>query len=140
MEKKILLNNLKVIKTEGGDVRHFLKLNEQSYNGFGEIYFSFINKDSIKGWKLHTKMTMNLVVPIGEVGFVFFDESSSSFKVYKIGENNYARLTVPPNIWFGFKGIGLTTNMVANFSDIIHDPHESKKLTLDKLNFNWKTL
>ena len=140
MKKKIQLNNLKIIQTEGGDVRHFLKSNEHSYKGFGEIYFSFINKDSIKGWKLHTKMTMNLVVPIGEVGFVFSEESSSSFKVYKIGENNHARLTVPPNIWFGFKGLGLKTNLVVNLSDIIHDPDESKKLNLDKFNFDWNTL
>ena len=140
MESKIQSNKLKIIETEGGDVRHFLKSNENSYNGFGEIYFSFINKDSIKGWKLHTKMTMNLIVPIGEVGFVFFEESSSSFKVYKIGENNYIRLTVPPNIWFGFKGIGLRKNLVVNFSNIIHDPNESKKLKLDQLKFNWNEL
>ncbi len=140
MEKNIELNNLKIIETFGGDVRHFLKSDDNSYNGFGEIYFSFINKGSIKGWKLHTKMTMNLVVPIGEVGFVFFEDSTSSFKVYKIGENNYNRLTVPPNIWFGFKGIGLSRNLVVNLSDIIHDPNESKKLNLEKLNFNWNTL
>tara|TARA_Y100000589_G_scaffold222041_1_gene209607 strand:+ start:1686 stop:2108 length:423 start_codon:yes stop_codon:yes gene_type:complete len=140
MEKNIELNNLKIIETSGGDVRHFLKSVDNSYKGFGEIYFSFINKGSIKGWKLHTKMTMNLVVPIGEVGFVFFEDSSSSFKVYKIGENNYNRLTVPPNIWFGFKGIGLSRNLVVNLSDIIHDPNESKKLNLEKLNFNWNTL
>ena len=140
MEKKILHNNLKIIQTEGGDVRHFLKSDERSFNGFGEAYFSFINQGSIKGWKLHTKMTMNLAVPIGEVGFVFFQESSASFSVHKIGDNDYSRLTVPPNIWFGFKGIGLKTNLVINLSDIIHDPNESKKLNLEKLKFNWNNL
>ena len=89
---------------------------------------------------MHTEMTMNLVVPVGEVGFVFYNEQSSSFNVFKIGENNYKRLTVPPNIWFGFKGIGLYSNLVVNLSNIIHDPRESKKSELSKIKFNWESL
>ena len=140
MEKFIIENDLKVIPVEGGDVKHFLKADENSFNGFGEAYFSFIKKGKIKGWKMHTKMTMNLVVPVGQVGFVFYNEQTSSFKVFKIGENNYKRLTVPPNIWFGFKGIGLYSNLVVNLSNIIHDPKESKKSELSKLIFDWESL
>ena len=131
---------LQVIPVEGGDVRHFLKSDERSFNGFGEAYFSFIEKGRIKGWKLHTRMTMNLVVPVGEVGFVFYDEKTSSFQIFKIGSNNYKRLTVPPNIWFGFKGLGLYSNLVVNLSNIIHDPSESKKLERSKIKFDWDKL
>ena len=41
---------------------------------FSEIYFSRIKYNKIKGWKYHTKMTMELFVPIGKVKF-FFDEN-----------------------------------------------------------------
>ena len=83
---------------------------------------------------------MNLVVPVGEVGFVFYTESNSSFQVLKIGTNNYKRLTVPPNIWFGFKGLGLYSNLVVNLSNIIHDPSESKKAEISRLKFDWNQL
>ena len=53
---------------------------------------------------------------------------------YKIGENNYKRLTVSPNIWFGFKGIGKKINLVVNISDIVHDPKESKKLPINLIS------
>ena len=133
----IQVKELKTINVEGGDVKHFLKSNEDSFNGFGEAYFSFINKDKIKGWKLHTKMTMNLVVPIGEVGFVFFIEEKSSFEIFKIGQNNYKRLTVPPNIWFGFKGIAKKDSIILNIADILHESTEAENKNIEELNFNW---
>ena len=140
MKSNIQVHDLNIIPVEGGNVQHFLRSDESSFNGFGEAYFSFIEKGKIKGWKLHTRMTMNLVVPVGEVGFVFYVESNSSFQVLKIGTNNYKRLTVPPNIWFGFKGLGLYSNLVVNLSNIIHDPSESKKAEISKLNFDWSKL
>ena len=89
MQNIIEINDLKKIPVEGGNVKHFIKSNENSFNGFGEAYFSFIEKGKIKGWKLHTKMIMNLVVPIGEVGFVFYFEPTATFQVCKIGDKNY---------------------------------------------------
>ena len=141
MKENILEKDLKVIPVKDGDVKHFLRSDEKSFNGFGEAYFSFIEKGKIKGWKMHTKMIMNLVVPVGEVGFVFYTgKQNTPFKVFRIGANNYKRLTVPPNIWFGFKGLGLYSNLVVNLSNIIHDPAESKKKELSKINFDWDKL
>ena len=42
---------------------------------FGEIYFSNINSLCIKAWKKHKIMTLNLIVPIGKVRFVFHDKN-----------------------------------------------------------------
>ena len=140
MLSSIQITPLANISVEGGNVKHFLKSNDESFNGFGESYFSFIEFGKIKGWKLHTKMTMNLVVPIGNVLFVFYDKKNNSFTEYKIGEENYKRLTVPPNIWFSFRGIGKQTNLVVNISDIVHDPNESKKLPINEFLYSWENL
>jgi len=140
MVSNILLTPLASISVEGGSVKHFLKSNECSFLGFGEAYFSFVEFGKIKAWKMHTKMTMNLVVPFGNVGFVFHDQSNNSFKEYIIGEENYMRITVPPNIWFGFKGINLGTNLVANIGDIVHDPKEALKLPISNFSYDWGDL
>ena len=44
-----------------------------------------------------------------------------------IGEDNYARITVPPNIWFGFKGVSSKTSFILNISDLSHDPSEVER-------------
>ncbi len=44
------------------------------------------------------------------------------------GEDNYALITVPPEIWNGFKGVGVTPAMVANCATEPHDPEEISRL------------
>ena len=102
---QIKISPLKQIPSvHGGDVLHALKTNEESFQGFGEAYFSWIELGSIKAWKQHIRMTMNLLVPVGTVCFVFSDSDRKSFRELRIGSDFYCRITVPPKIWFGFKG------------------------------------
>ena len=67
----IIVTPLKRIPTDGGDVMHALKFSDNGFKGFGEVYFSWIEQGIIKAWKRHQRMTLNLVVPLGEVRFVF---------------------------------------------------------------------
>ena len=67
----IRVTTLEQIPTVGGNVMHALKKSDIGFNGFGEVYFSWIENRSIKAWKSHQRMTLNLVVPIGKVNFVF---------------------------------------------------------------------
>ena len=87
-------------------------------------------------------MVMNLIVPSGEVKFVFFDDRKKSiitnrFQEIVISKNNYKRITVPPNIWFGFKGIGKENNLVVNLSNIEHSDEEVERKEINKINYNW---
>ena len=132
---KIKIKKLKKFKLEDGDVYHALKASESEYYGFKEAYFSTIKNNKIKAWKRHYKMTMNLIVPIGKVQFVFYDENKNLLKNLMIGEENYSRITVAPMIWFGFKGISLNTSYILNISNEIHDPLEVERKPLTFLNF-----
>lgn len=137
---KIGIMPLKRIKTEGGDVLHGLKSTELDYQGFGEVYFSLVEKNAIKAWKRHTKMTMNLVVPVGLVKFVFFDENSKKFITHEIGEKNYVRISVPPYLWFGFQGLDSNPSLVTNISNIPHDPEEVERLLPSEIKYTWELL
>ena len=125
----MLKTDLNIISSENGSVMHGLKKGDNGFVDFGEVYFSTVKQGAIKEWKLHKKMTLNLIVPVGEVMFCFLDlrNNSSSFgQKYKIilSQNPYFRLTVPPGIWFGFKGLHEGLNLISNIADIPHDPDE----------------
>lgn len=137
MLSNIEVTPLKHIKVEGGDVLHALKNSDPSFNGFGEAYFSWINNGSVKAWKCHTKMTMNIIVPVGKVRFVFHLEGTKEFRVEEIGDNRYIRLTIPPGIWFGFQGISSRQSLVLNIANILHNPNEIKRLNLSEINYDW---
>ena len=132
---------LKIIPLDAGNVMHAMKHEEDSFLGFGEAYFSSIQRSIVKGWKRHHKMTLNLVVPFGEIRFIVHDGIQDKREVpieplidVVLGDNNYRRLTVPPNFWIAFKGVGVNTNMLMNVANIEHDPNESLNKSFDFFN------
>jgi dTDP-4-dehydrorhamnose 3,5-epimerase len=135
--KDIAFSSLKTINIDGGNVRHILKSNDKEFKGFGEAYFSDINPGSIKAWKCHNKMHMNLVVPFGHVKFVFHEENTSRFLEKEVDEKNYSLISVPPGIWFGFMGMGKSKSIILNIADIIHDPEEVTRLDQSDIKYNW---
>jgi dTDP-4-dehydrorhamnose 3,5-epimerase len=132
----VILTPLKQISNPKGDIFHGMKKSDNGYDGFGEAYFSTINKDDIKGWKQHTLMTLNLVVPVGEIEFVVYNEDIKEFFNVKLSQNNYQRLTVKPNLWMAFRGIG-EYNMLLNLASIEHDPNEAKNIDINVINYSW---
>ena len=135
LETSIKIKPLKQINVEGGNVLHALKASEEEFYGFEEAYFSTIKINKIKAWKRHLRMTMNLIVPVGEVQFNFYSQEKKLLSNTIIGERNYSRITVPPMTWFGFKGLASSTSYILNISNKIHDPSEVERKPLSFLNF-----
>jgi dTDP-4-dehydrorhamnose 3,5-epimerase len=133
----ILLTPLSRIETAGGDVLHAMKQSDAGYAGFGEAYFSWVVAGAVKGWKRHTRMAMNVVVPVGQVRFVFCLDGVAEFRVEDIGVDCYARLTVPPGIWFCFRGVAEPQSLVLNIASIPHDPSEVERLALSAIEYDW---
>lgn len=138
----VKLSKNKIINSVDGSVLHGIKRTDNSFKGFGEAYFSIVNFNCVKGWKKHIKMNLNLVVPHGEILFVLYDdrENSSTFKIYnefKLSIKNYVRLTIPPQIWVAFKGIGRNKNLLLNIADIEHDQYEIERCSIDKIRYEW---
>lgn len=125
----VIVTPLRQILDERGKVMHMLKVGDPAFQQFGEIYFSCVYPGAIKGWHIHSKMTLNYAVPHGHIKFVLYDERSNSptrGEVQEIfmGPDNYFLVTVPPMVWNGFKGIGDEMAVVANCASIPHDPQE----------------
>jgi dTDP-4-dehydrorhamnose 3,5-epimerase len=133
---QIISTPLKRIPVFGGDVLHAMKKSDIGFSGFGESYFSQVESGVVKAWKKHLKMTLNLIVPIGRVRFVFMD-NSGLFREEIIGDNNYVRLTIPPGIWFGFKGDFENTSLVLNIANIEHSSEEIERKELNRIKYNW---
>lgn len=135
----VILTDLKKIPTPKGTVYHGLKASDISFKGFGEAYFSSVDQNAIKGWKKHSRMTLNLIAICGEVEFTLYDNrpASRTFgEVEKItlSRENYKRLTIPPQIWFAFKGVSDNDNIILDIINEEHHPDESETLPLEAFN------
>jgi dTDP-4-dehydrorhamnose 3,5-epimerase len=132
----VILTPLKQIYNPKGDIFHAMKKSDEGYNGFGEAYFSTIHKNTIKGWKKHTKMTLNLVVPVGKIEFIVYNEITKKFFNIVLSQDNYQRLTVKPNLWMAFRGIE-ENSMLLNLASIEHDSNETININLNEILYEW---
>lgn len=138
----VILTPLKQIVNPKGDLYHAMKQSDNGYKSFGEAYFSTVTKDEIKGWKKHTVMVLNLIVPIGAVEFIIYDDridssTKNQFFSLILSQENYQRLTVPAGVWMAFRGIGEDLNMLLNIASIEHDPSEAISKQLTDINYTW---
>jgi dTDP-4-dehydrorhamnose 3,5-epimerase len=138
----VLLTPLKQIYHPKGDIFHGMKKSDPGFTDFGEAYFSTVHPGEVKPWKKHIRMTLNLVVPVGKIRFVMFDDrpdSSSKGQTFavEIGPENYQRLTVSPGIWMAFEGLDDGLNLLLNMADMEHDPDEVERAELDRFQYNF---
>lgn len=131
------VTTLKIIKDERGAVLHMININSDGFEKFGECYFSEINPNVVKGWKKHFHQTQNLAVPIGEIKLVIYDSRPNSKSYGEVDEiilgreNNYARVKIPKDLWYGFKCISDKSALIANCADLPHDPNDNIIINLD---------
>jgi len=136
---------LKQIEDERGAVLHMLRSDSPIFSKFGEIYFSIVNPGVVKAWKRHREMTQRFAVPVGRIRLVFFDDRADSPSRARIEEivlgrsDHYFLICIPPMIWYGFKGISEIPALLANCSDIPHDPNESEQIPVSNnyISYNW---
>ena len=117
--KDIKITPLKIISDDRGSVMHMMRNDSKVFEKFGEIYFSTIFNNKIKAWHLHKEATLNYACVYGKAKLVLFDErkNSETYGVYQelfLSIENYSLITIPPNIWNGFKGLNKEYSIIAN--------------------------
>ena len=132
MIEGVKITPLKQIEDERGKVMHMLRNDSKIFKKFGEIYFSTVHSGKIKGWHLHSRMTLNYAVVVGEIKLVLYDsrqDSKTKGQVQELflSQKNYKLISVPPLIWNGFMGIGENTAIVANCADLPYDDTEIQR-------------
>lgn len=123
---KIQFFKKKIISHPKGNIMKFINQSDKNYKKFGEVYFTWVKKNYLKGWKFHRKMHMNLTTPVGKIKCFFYDKKSNKKVVFILSEKKFGTLYVPPKIWFAFQNIDKKKDsLLVNFSNITHDKNES---------------
>ena len=152
------LQPLAVREAAGGPVLHFLRpgnpLRPDAVSGpctepalrVGEVYFSEVAADTVKGWKCHTRQTQFFAVPAGRMRLALYDARPDS-PTHGVGcrvtlgrPDNYALLRVPVGVWYAFGSLDHAPALLCNGADIPHDPEEGRRLPLDspEIPYSWE--
>jgi dTDP-4-dehydrorhamnose 3,5-epimerase len=123
---------LRRIPDERGTIYHMLRRTDTHFREFGEIYFTSIYRDVIKGWHRHREMTLNYACISGRVKLVLVDgregsRTRGSIVERFLGPDDYSLAIIPPGIWTGLKGM-TDVALVANCATHPHDPTRTERL------------
>ncbi len=129
----VIITPLKQISDERGKLMHMLRADDPHFTQFGEIYFSVVHPKIVKGWHIHSLMTLNYAVVHGRIRLVMYDDRLGSptrgtIQEILLGESNYHLVTIPPQVWNGFKGMGAEPAIVANCATHPHEADEIRRI------------
>lgn len=139
----VKITPLKIISDHRGSVMHMMRNDSQIFDKFGEIYFSTIFENKIKAWHLHKEATLNYACIYGEVKLALFDDRKNSqtfgkYQEFNLSLENYSLISIPPNIWNGFKGLHKGHSIIANCLNLPHNEKEMVRTEISDKRFNYK--
>ena len=122
---------LKIIPDERGAIMHGVR-KDNILNEFGEVYFSRVNFNAIKGWHVHETMTLNYICVYGQVRLVLHDlreQSPTRGETQEIlmGPDNYCLAHIPPGVANGVKGLWSPYSLICNVASEPHDPNKKMR-------------
>lgn len=140
----VVLTELRQIGDQRGSVLHMMRCDSPEFVSFGECYFSEVFPGAIKAWKRHRAQTQNFAVPVGRIRLVIYDDRDGSTTrgnvlAVEIGRpKDYLRIKIPSGLWYGFACIGATPALLANCTDIPHDPSDGEVRSADHREIPYK--
>jgi len=122
----VVIRPLSVFPDERGAIMHGVR-SDNLLNSFGEVYFSKIYPEAVKGWHVHETLILNYICVYGQVKLVLHDlrEDSASYQQTQeifMGMDNYCMVHIPAGIANGTKGIWSPYSLVCNVASEAHDP------------------
>ena len=143
----VIIKELKPILDERGYLQECFRSDWPQFKKFGQSYITVAFPNVVKAWHCHKNQTDNIVCISGNAKLVLFDdreESSTYKKIDEIffGEKNPLLITIPPNIWHGFKAMGGEKIIVINNPTELYNYSEPDEYRLpydtDDIEYDWK--
>src|SRR4026208_248103 len=128
---------------ERGTIYHMLRRTDPHFREFGEIYFTSIYRDVIKGWHRHRLVTLNYAclwggVKLGVYGRREGSPTRGTLSERFLGPDDYSLAIVPPGIWTGLKGMAAVASG-ANGPTQPHAPTLTERLDpfAPEIDYDW---
>jgi dTDP-4-dehydrorhamnose 3,5-epimerase len=132
MIEGVMIKKLRVIPDERGRLMEILRMDDEMFKGFGQVYMTTANPGVVKGWHYHKKQYDNMAVVKGMMKIVLYDGRSDSATYGEVnevfaGEHNPVLVHIPPFVYHGFKCISTEEAVVVNTPTDVYnykDPDE----------------
>lgn len=135
MIKNVKIKKLRIIPDERGMLMEILRSDDELFERFGQVYVTTAYPDVVKAWHMHKKQTDNMTCIKGVMKVALYDarEDSETFKEineFFIGKDNPILISIPPNVYHGFKAIGTEEAYMINIPTVLFNYKEPDEYRL----------
>jgi dTDP-4-dehydrorhamnose 3,5-epimerase len=119
MIKGVQIKKLKIIPDGRGRLMEILRSDDKIFKKFGQVYMTTAYPGVIKAWHFHRKQDDNFTCVQGKMRLALYDARKNSptygeINDFVIGPDNPMLVTIPKNVYHGFKCIGDQEAIVIN--------------------------
>ncbi len=137
----VIVKKLRVIPDERGWLMEILRNDDSGYTEFGQVYVTAVYDGAIKAWHRHARQTDHVACIVGMIKLVLVDKRDPLFTLqreYYIGELNPCIVTIPPEVYHGWKAYDGTA-VVVNIPDRVYDYDDPDEHRVDphSLGYCW---
>ena len=143
----VLVKNLEVRADERGRFVELVRADEPGLGAFGQVHLTTLYPGVVKAWHRHRHRTDTVCVVSGMARLGLYDAREDSktkeeLNQFFLGVHAPLRITIPPGVWFGFKGIGDGEALMLVHTDQPHDPKDPDEERWDpvvnEIPFDWE--
>jgi len=149
MIEGVEVRQLRMVSDERGWLMEIMRSDWELFDKFGQVYVTAAYPNVVKAWHMHKKQTDHLACIVGMVKIALCDGRENSktkgeINEFFAGERNPILVKIPPEIWHGFKTIGLDIAFVVNIPTELYDyknPDEHRlPPNTDTIKYDWGLL
>ncbi len=115
----VRIKELRLIPDERGYLMEMLRVDDDIFDKFGQVYLSVGYPGVVKGWHYHKVQTDYFTIVKGMMKVVLYDGRPDSpthgeVNEFTMGELNPLLVTIPPGVLHGMKAIGNEPGYLVN--------------------------
>jgi dTDP-4-dehydrorhamnose 3,5-epimerase len=125
----VVIKPLKVNVDERGSLTEILRVDDEVFEKFAQVYVSLNYPGVIRAWHYHKKQNDFFAVVKGMVKVALYDARENSptrgeVNEYFLGERNNIILRIPIGVMHGYKTIGVEPSLLLNFPTEVYNRSE----------------
>ncbi|UCF68328.1 MAG: dTDP-4-dehydrorhamnose 3,5-epimerase family protein [Acidobacteriota bacterium] len=146
MIEGVCVDRLEPRVDERGRLVELFRRDDPATRDYGQIHVTTLYPGVVKAWHRHRRRADVIAVVAGMARLGLYDERQGSategeLNQFFLGVHAPMRITIPPGVWFGFKGMGTDEAVIVVLTSQPFDPRDPDEDRLDPLvneiPFDW---
>jgi dTDP-4-dehydrorhamnose 3,5-epimerase len=122
----VAVKPLRVIPDDRGRLMEILRVDDELFSAFGQVYMTTTYPGVVKAWHMHKLQTDNMAAVVGMFRLALYDARDGSrtkgqLQEIFMGVHRPVLVRIPPGVYHGWTCVSSEEGMVINVPDLPYD-------------------